>query len=357
MQTQKISRNLGRLLRLAALSAVALAPMAATLPADAAPGDGRYGSSRRVYRTIDGVVTNDRNGRNFTMTTRRNNRDNNYRFGNRVRVNLQVREPSGLDEGDLVRVYGYFANNNSSGTFFGTSISILRHDFSDRFDDGDDTRTINGTVVSVSRNDRNLTVRSNNGITYTVHTRSFIPNDIDRGDEVRVTGDFDNRNDRSMTNATVTLMDNNNNNNDTNRVFSGDVTSIDRNARRLDVRADDGTSYIVFSRYTIQSTIDRGDRVRVNGELRNRNDRTVRDATITLLENDNDRNDREFNVDFNGTVTFSNSRDTIRVRRDGNNREYVVRTNDAEDYERGDNIRVQGQMTNGVVFASDIDKR
>jgi hypothetical protein len=251
-----------------------------------------------------------------------------------------------VDEGDVVRVYGYFPNGRFGGTFFASSVVILRDDD----DRNDNFRTLSGIVFSVDRNARRLDVRADNGTTFTVFSRTWIGNSIDRGDRVRVTGNFNNR---TVRNATVTLQDNNNSNNDDRRTLSGDVTSLDRSARRFDFRSDQGTTYTVFAQSSIPNSIDRGDRVRVTGNF---NSRTVRNATVTLIENDNDRNDREFSINFTGRVTFSNDKDTLRVRGD-NGREYTVRTNDAEDYQRGDDIRVRGHITNGVVFADDIDKR
>jgi hypothetical protein len=70
--------------------------------------------TRRDFRTLDGVVTNDLRGRRFSLRTS---------AGRTTVVQLQGGEPNRLSRGDRIRVSGYFAN----GYFAATSLNILRN--------------------------------------------------------------------------------------------------------------------------------------------------------------------------------------------------------------------------------------
>lgn len=234
----------------------------------------RNDTNRREYRTLEGVVTRDLSGNNFTIRTNNNQR---------VLVQLDQNEPNRLSEGDTVRVYGYFRDRNS--------------------DDRRDNNVFHATSLNIVRDDRNNT--NNNGDNHTV---------------------------------------------------TGTVASVDRNSRRLTVFANSRT-LTVYTRDTFSSSINRGDRVRVTGDF---NNQTVRDARVELISNGNGQygsNDYSgTQVNFPATVIDRrDNSDTLRVRGD-NGREYSVRWRNADSYKRGDHVRIFGRAVNGLVIASNVDR-
>jgi hypothetical protein len=313
MQNTSKTINWKKALQVASLGVFAMGTAASTLPAQADPadrapawgyrnkdrdyksdrrydrdGDGdydrddrRYDNNNRNFRTLEGIVTDDNSGRDFTIRLRNGS---SYNSGNRVRVFAQDGEPSRLSEGDLVRVYGYFQNNNTGGTFIARSVNIVRQDVTDRYDDGDD-------------NDR--------------------------------------------------------------RSFNATVSNVDRNSRRLTVYANN-RSFTVYARNSFSSSINRGDRVRVTGDI---NNSTVRDARVELLSNNNGGSFGGYGgyggnsqISFPATVVDTRDRsDTLRVRGD-NGREYSVRWRNSDDYDRGDRVRVRGYYEDGIIIASDVDR-
>lgn len=311
--------NWHKVFQAAALSAFAIAPLASTRLAQAEPpdhapawgyrnkengtrgnrnhvhsrdcdrdGDGDYDddydndrdydNDSRNSRTLSGVVTNDRSGNDFTIRA-----DD----GSRIRVRAVNGEPNRLNEGDRVRLYGHFQND----VFLANNINIT------------DNRYQNGS-----------------------------------------NGDYG--------------------------TFTGVVTDVNRSNRRFTIRTDNlsnNRSLTVYSRSTLSSSLNEGDRVRVYGHV---NSRSVTDARVDVLGDSNDRNydyrnDRNHDysnsddpaVDFPGTVIRVNDRDDYLEVRGDNGRTYIVRTGQEDNFNRGDRVRVRGYFKNGSVVATSVTRR
>ena len=244
-------------------------------------------------RTLEGVVVNDLAGRNFVLRL-----DN----GRTIRVRLDEREPRRLSQGDRVRVQGSFDQTNR--------------------DNRDNTRY----------NDRL----------------------VFRATEVRVIRDRNNNN------------RNNNNNYNGQRTLNGIVTSV-RSDRSFTLSALNRT-FDVTSSSRLPRGLREGNIIRVSGEVRGDN---ISDADVTVLSqgnvngnyrggyngNTNGSSSNNVNVNFPATVIDSNERNnTLRVRGE-NGREYIVATREADNWDRGDRVRIKGRVQNGVIVADDIDKR
>lgn len=130
---------------------------------------------RDEVRVLDGVVTRVRNDREFEM------RADSTTY--KVRTKAATRR---LTEGDWVRVSSRKARGNELRD---ADVTITRNR-GDRDNNGyNPDRTYRGDVTSV-RNDREFDVRID-GRTYRVYSASRV-RDLNRGDEVRVTGRRDN---------------------------------------------------------------------------------------------------------------------------------------------------------------------
>jgi hypothetical protein len=245
------SRSGRKLLGAAVISAAALAPMlGASLRSDAAPSNRapawgyRNNANRRVYRTIEGVVTSDRRGNDFVVRTNRNER---------IWVHLNEREPRRLSDGDKVRVYGYL----QGGVFQGTSLVILNN----RGPNNNNYRqgTFTGVVTSVTNNRR---FRLNaEGRTFDVNTAMTLPRALNAGDRVRVSGRW---NGNVLTGAYVVLLSNSGGQG--NRVnFSGTVLNTNTNSDTIWVRRDNGVTLTVQARHNDARRFERGDHIRVSG--------------------------------------------------------------------------------------------
>lgn len=237
-----LTRNAGwkKLAGAAVVGAFAVVPFfGAATTAEAQPPtwgygerDGRYNDGRdrdrdhydrrdRDDRTLEGIVTNDRAGREFVLRL-----DN----GQRIRVRSDEREPRRLSEGDRVRVRGEFDRtsdrNRSNGRYNDGRYNDGRHNngrYNDnvifRADDvqiirnrsGNDHRygngygngygggyygggngsqiNFSGTVLEASERNRTLRVRGDNGREYNlrVEDRDDLDN-LRRGERVRVRG-------------------------------------------------------------------------------------------------------------------------------------------------------------------------
>ena len=223
----------------------------------------------------------------------------------------------------------------------------------DRDDDRDDyrnERTLEG-VVTRDYVGRTFELRTDAGRSVTVRVSGAEPNRLSRGDYVRVSGE--NRNGIFVADN-VRILDNrggNNGNNNGNIDASGIVVSVD-SATRLHVRAANGRIYIVDSRSTLRN-IDRGDRVRVEGDLR---DGRVTDARVTLVRNNNDSGDygEGRNVSFDARIIALDSRRDYLTVRGENGRTYTVYYRNSEDFRVGQNVRVVGVVRNGRIAATSL---
>lgn len=152
-------------------------------------GRGNYGDSDRDrdYRTVTGVVTNVRNSREFEI-----------RAGNTTYTVYAVSSTSGLNEGDVVRVYGRRSGNDLRDA----NVRITDNRDGDRNDNRDGNyETFRGQVVKV-RNSREFDIRVGIKL-YNVYASSAT-NDLSIGDEVRVYGSRLGSNDIRNANVSIT---------------------------------------------------------------------------------------------------------------------------------------------------------
>ena len=228
-------------------------------------------------------------------------------------------------------------------------------DYDRNGNDDRNARTLEG-VVTRDYAGRTFEMRTDNGRSVTVRVSGAEPNRLSRGDRVRVSGE---NNNGIFVADNVRIVDNrggNGNNNDDRHINSeGIVASVD-SATRLHVRATNGRTYTVDSRSTLRN-IDRGDRVRVEGDLSN--DR-VTNASVTLVRNNNASGDDYGNgtdgrdVRFNARIiALDTRRDYITVRGD-NGHTYSVYFRNSDDYRVGQNVRVVGVVRNGRVAATSL---
>ena len=243
------------------------------------------------------------------------------------------------------------------------------------------TRSLEGVVVNDLRG-RDFVLRLQNGRSVRVQLNEREPKRLIQGNRVQVQGYFEqtNRDNRSNTRynenqvfrATNVRILRNKNGNSSNyngrRTLNGIVTNV---------RSDQSFTFSAMNRsFDVSSTsrlprgFSRGDIVSVFGDVR---ENAIFNARVTRVRNGNNTNgnygygnsngggynnsNSNKNVNFPATVLDSNERNgTLRVRgEDG--REYTVRTKEADNWSRGDRVRIQGRTQNGIVIAEDIDKR
>lgn len=221
-------------------------------------------------RTLTGTVVRDLAGDRFELRTD---------SGRIVTVRLrQEFEPRRLDRGDRVRVEGRFRSN---GNFVATDLDIL-----DNRNDNNDERTLTGTVVRDLRGDR-FELRTDNGRLVTVQLRrENEPRRLNRGDRVRVEGEFRSNNVFVADDLDILRNNGGGNGGDWNRRVNFPATVVDvLSSTRLRVRGDNGRTYVVQSRTSLRN-IDDGDRVRIVGDVR---DGVVRVDNVVLVRNTNRR--------------------------------------------------------------------
>ena len=160
--------------------------------------DGRDDYRRDDYRTYSGEVTRIRNDREFDV-----------RVGGTTYNVYASSGTRGLDEGDIVRVYGQRYGDNdirNANVTITSNRGGNRGGFGDIFNRGDRNdngpyRTYSGEVTQV-RNDREFDIRVGN-TTYNVYASSGTRG-LSRGDIVRVYGQRYGENDIRNANATIT---------------------------------------------------------------------------------------------------------------------------------------------------------
>lgn len=201
---------------------------------------GGYGDSSTF---LTGIVVRDLPGNEFEL--RASN-------GSLYTVRDRTIEPIRLTAGDQVEARGVF----SGRVFLADYVRIVSNDDGRRVD-------FPGTVTFVQSRYR-LTIRGDNGRSYTVNSRLQLSTAINSGDRVRVIG--------TVNNATITadqvLLLNNQGTQLGQRIeFTGTVTRVDNYlVRQLEVRGDNGQIYLV--RFRDASNFRRNERVRVIGTLR-----------------------------------------------------------------------------------------
>lgn len=246
------------------------------------PGNGGYnggydGSGTRQRRSFEGVVTRDLGGDRFEMRAG----DNSV-----FTVRAQQGEPQRLSAGDRVRVEGYFrnvrddnrsSNDDARADFVAQSVQILSDTnggdiYGGNYGSGYGiARHVSFPATVLNRDgSRSLTVRGDNGRTYTVETRSNTVR-VNDGDRVRVEGTS-----RSgvVTNARVVLLQNTDNPiyNATGSSFLGRVTRVDSRRNLVTVREDGTGRTFTFHPHRAAAFFVGG---RVRGTLSSRDGRSV----------------------------------------------------------------------------------
>jgi len=306
-------------------------PLASTLaPAEAAPlvlAQNNNRNRNREIRTLEGVVTANRQGRDFTL--RLNN-------GQRITVRSNESEPRRLSTGDRVRVVGSYRRNQPS-VFRADSVQILTNQ------NNNNNRSYTGRVTNVDSDQRfDLTI---DGTTYNVITSSRLPRRLNKGDQVRVFGRRSGDND--IINATVVVINNNGNNyNNYNnfRTYTGRVTNVDSD-QRFDLNVD-GTTYNVISTTRLPRRLNEGDQVRVFGRPIGDND--ISSASVVVINNNGNSGNSDNNSNYNtytGRVTNVDSDQRFDINVDGTTYNVLTSSRLPRGLNEGDRVRVYGRRT------------
>jgi len=234
-------------------------------------------------------------------------------------------------------------NNNDWGrtvtTFEGT---VTRDLYGDAFD----VRTDNGRIVQVRVG------------------RYEEPRSLNRGDYVRVTGQM--RNGAFVASNIQFIRDTGNGNNNGN--WQNSITGVvtrDLAGKSFELRTDNGrTVHVNFGRYDEPRSLDRGDRVRVNG----RYEGNIFRATDVQFLSDTRNNNGGWNngggwgnnqqtTTLTGVVTRDFSGDNFELRTDTGRTisVRVERGREPRSLDRGDRVRVTGRFTNNTFIARDLD--
>ena len=331
MQTAKTTRStLRKLFGIVIAGAFAAVPMAGVIaPTQAEPLVLAQRDRNRDTRTIEGVVTVDREGRNFTL--RQNN-------GVRIQVRTDDREPRRLSNGDRVRVTGYFRRNQPN-LFIAESIQILTNQ-------NNNSRSFTGRVTDVDSDQRFDILIGNR--TYNVISTTRLPRRLNRGDMVRVYGRLSGSND--IVNATVVVINNNNDGGyGDSRTFTGRVTEVESD-QRFDMLIGNRT-YNVISTTRLPRRLNRGDMVRVYGRLSGDND--IRNATVVVI-NDNNNNGVPGFSTYEGRVTEVESDQRFDVVVNGTTFNVISNTRLPRRLNRDDRVRIYGRRSgsNDIINAS-----
>jgi translation initiation factor IF-1 len=136
-------------------------------------------------------------------------------------------------------------------------------------------QTLTGTVTRDLSGDR-FEIRADNGRTYRVRVGRYDePRSLDRGDRVRVIGQF--RNNDVLVARSIEFLRDTGGSSNVRRSLTGVVTR-DLRGDLFELRADNGRTYRVrVGRYNEPRSLDRGDRVRVIGEMRSDDTFVARD--------------------------------------------------------------------------------
>lgn len=330
---------------LTAVSAVAIfvAPIAiGATAANAAPrGSWPGNNNNNSRRTLEGIVTQDLAGRNFTL--RVDNRE--------IQVRLNQEEPRRLSRGDKVRVEGYYTNN----LFLATKLEILVDRNNNNGWNNNERRTLEGRVIDDKRGDR-FVMRTDTGRSVEVDSNKREPRRLSNGDRVRVYGRF---NDKVFSAESITIVRDNNgwNNRSYNGqgYFDGTVDGI-RGDRDFDLRSNGNTFNVKLNR-DAPRRLSRGDSVRVFGSRTANNG--IINATVLFM---NDNSGWNNNNNNNGSKTYEGVVDGIRGDREfdlrsGSNTYNVKLNREApRRLSRGDRVRVLGTRSgdNDIINATVI---
>ena len=210
---------------------------------------------------------------------------------------------------------------------------------------GSNVTTITGIVERDLPANNEFDIIADNGALLRVRTAYNEPATLSRGDRVQVTGRLQN----GIFQATSIRILNQSNNTGQTRLL-GTVTQV-FSSTRLTMRTDAGATINVTSSTNIPAEISPGDRVRVVGT---RSGNYFSANRVVLVSNVNRPPVGGQQVAFNGIVTrVDNFANTLQVRGD-NGQYYIVRYVNANQFDEGDRVRVEGTYSNGVTTANSV---
>jgi len=255
MKTINTTNRIQRITKIIATGALVAVPFLAVLPnVEAQPrwNNGNQGGWNNSQTTITGVVTRDLAGDYFELRT-----DNNRT----IRVNVgRYDEPRSLDRGDRVRVTGHSRN----GVFTARNIEFIRDT-----GNGNWQNSLTG-VVTRDLAGKSFELRTDNGRTVRVNLGRYQePRSLDRGDRVRVIGQYEGNFFRATDIEFLRDTGGNNNGGWQTTTLTGTVNR-DLVGDSFELRTDTGrTLWVRLERGREPHSLDRGDRVRVTGRFTN----------------------------------------------------------------------------------------
>lgn len=289
--------------------------------------------------TISGRVTTDFQGESFQMIG-----DN-----GRTYIVVSRNEPNRLSRGDTVRVQGRL--DRDGRTIFANSINIT-NDNGNNGNPGQNNGqfiSLGGRVTSDLRGEV-FQIAADNGRTYTVVARNE-PLRLSRGDIVRLHGRLD-RDGKTLYATSVNITrDTGGNGGQQNVDFQGTVVRI-QSRNRLDVRGDNGVTYVVSSGNNVPNGISVRDRVRIAGVALNRTE--VRATHVQLISDQSPQGSWVNIIGYIENVTYNNGFVTMRLRSDS--QIYSVRYRSTERFRIGERVRVAGSLHNGTVDATSVQR-
>lgn len=211
-------------------------------------------------------------------------------------------------------------------------------------------RTLSGTVVRDLAGDT-FELRAENGQTYRIRVGRYDePRSLDRGDRVRVSGQF--RDGLFIASNLEFLRDTGNNNDPRGLIWLTGTVTRDLSGDEFELRADNNRLYrIRVGRFDEPRSLDRGDRVRLSGHLR---DNVFVARNLEFLRDTDNNNSPSW---LTGTITRDLSGNSFELRID-NGRVYRVtlaRYDEPRSLDRGDRVRVTGRLVNNVFVARDLE--
>jgi membrane protein implicated in regulation of membrane protease activity len=234
------------------------------------------------YQSFTGTVINESSDRGFRMRA----------GGTTYNVVASTKLPRGLNQGDVVRVYGQRYSDNEIRNASVSIISQNNRGNNNRHNNNPETngqrgnyQKFTGTVVSVESSSQ-FDVRIGN-TTYNVYAAGTGERQLHTGDVVRIYGRRYGNND--IRNASVSILSQNNRNDDNNRrdsnnnrfeTFTGTVSAVE-STTKFDVRID-GKIYNVYQSGKL-ARVDQNDEVRIYGQRYGNND--IRNANVVVVRN------------------------------------------------------------------------
>jgi len=262
MKTINTKNQIQRITKIIATGALVAVPFLSALPAAEAQPRWNQGRNNdtwgRSVTTFEGTVIRDFAGDAFGVRT-----DN----GRIVQVNVgRYQEPRSLSVGDYVRVTGQVRN----GVFTASNIQFLRDRGNGNNGSNDNWRNSITGVVTRDLAGKSFELRTDNGRTVRVNLGRYQePRSLDRGDRVRVIGQYEGNFFRATDIEFLRDTGGNNNGGWQTTTLTGTVVR-DFSGNNFELRTDAGRTVSVrVERGREPRSLDRGDRVRVTGRLTN----------------------------------------------------------------------------------------